>query len=332
MNQLVINQALGRTSLDQIRLMFNGMNPEHYDDILFPINFDNLHWALINVSPTANTITYFDGLAHDASLHLQILYDLFSTLRSASSQPPLQLPIPFRIQIAPVPNQPNGYDCGIFVIINAECATLGYDYTATLTDFSSTHQRRRLALLLAPSPSDPPPQYQFPRQPTRSLTPPSSPVFGRNSSFAPLLDQVTDLRSPDFPANFSTRRSYQRSKRKEIQSSLSDGSEDSATEDLPSFHRSKRNKRHSERKRDRFPATSPLQDASSSSFTFPPTDLTIITEPFLPRKRRVIIDEESTTSLSSSRPHKTKRIEVQSEDDSPQRKRPCPAHDTDDPG
>jgi hypothetical protein len=246
MNQLINNQTLGRNPIDQIRLMFLGMDPEQYDDILFPINFDNLHWALINVSPTANTITYFDGLAHDASLHLQILYDLFSTYRSASVSSPSQLPTPFQIRIAPVPPQPNGFDCGLFVIINAECATLGYDYTAALTDFSSTHQRRRLALLLAPSPSDPPPQYQFPRRPIRSLSPPSSPNIGRISSFAPLLDEVTDLRSPDLPANFLTRRDRQCIKRKEIQSSLSDVYEDCATDDLLPSHRSKRHKRHSE--------------------------------------------------------------------------------------
>jgi hypothetical protein len=306
-------------SFQDIAHILLGLDIFDYDTMTFPVEYPDGHRALIIVSLRDKTITYYDGQARDGSIYLKFILNLLDATLHVHPTPPTTSSIPFRIIIAPVPQQHRNLDTGLFVIINAECAILKYDATPVLSEFShaaSTFHRRRLALLLAPPPLPTPasPLFQLPRRtarPKRSIPR----IFDHRSSFSSLLDEVDEQQSSSSSTTFPSAFPSCQVKRKatvEPNIALSD------PEDPPA---NKRKKRSNGSKRTRSPSPPPSPAAPEPSACS------------RQRKRRVIIDEDdSSLSPLPPRTSKTKRIEDSSAEDSPQAKRPRAPHGTDDPG
>jgi hypothetical protein len=85
------------------------------DRVLFPINRDNVHWALAVVDMRARTVFYCDSLRGDGSeVVARLLRWVEAEHREKKGAP---LPAPFAAADAPanLPRQTNGCDCGAFV-------------------------------------------------------------------------------------------------------------------------------------------------------------------------------------------------------------------------
>jgi Ulp1 family protease len=103
-----------------------------FDRFIVPMNIGRNHWALGLVDLKNKSIKYFDSLA-GGSLHasfadflLKYLEDEFRDKRKTEECPDFRNS--FSIDPVDPPQQTNGYDCGVFTCMNAECLTSGRDW------------------------------------------------------------------------------------------------------------------------------------------------------------------------------------------------------------
>ena len=89
--------------------------------VLLPINISDSHWALISINPQLLTITYYDSLHWDGTAHTNNAKCLLQAIASRLHAP---LDLSTWTITSQVTNnylrQPNGHDCGIFLLLTAQ--------------------------------------------------------------------------------------------------------------------------------------------------------------------------------------------------------------------
>ena len=81
--------------------------------VFIPINFKNLHWALVVISMTSREIKYLDSVSKDGmeimvNLNRWLVYESMAKRKTGLS--------PFKLRNISCPQQDNSYDCGVFVL------------------------------------------------------------------------------------------------------------------------------------------------------------------------------------------------------------------------
>ena len=102
-------------------LLRDGLDPLTYSNIFFPINFNNVHWALIHCSLSQKTIHYYNSLPVTQwpdPLPLITAFLRFVQHRYPRHQVDFST---FHIATPLCPQQSNGSDCGVFTITIADC-------------------------------------------------------------------------------------------------------------------------------------------------------------------------------------------------------------------
>ena len=94
------------------------------DKIFIPVNISNKHWSLIVVNIQLKKIYYYDSLGWDGRISLD---STLKWIHDESNNKFYQYKLDhfnFKewklIVVKDTPQQPNGYDCGIYVIIFAD--------------------------------------------------------------------------------------------------------------------------------------------------------------------------------------------------------------------
>jgi sentrin-specific protease 1 len=102
-----------------------------YERIIVPMNIGRNHWALGVVDLGEKTVCYYDSLAantiHSSFSEYMIRYleDEFRDKRRDAECPDFK---EFTFPLVEPPQQRNGYDCGVFTCMNAECIVSGRDW------------------------------------------------------------------------------------------------------------------------------------------------------------------------------------------------------------
>ena len=102
-----------------------------FDRILVPMNIGKNHWALGMVDLVDRTVQYYDSLAAStvhasfAEYIRQYLEDEFRDKRKDEECPDFAS---FETVLVEPPQQRNGYDCGVFTCMAAECLVAGRDW------------------------------------------------------------------------------------------------------------------------------------------------------------------------------------------------------------
>ena len=91
------------------------LNPFTYDRVYLPVNIDNLHWALLEISHSQRSIHYLDGMrTPPPNLFLQRAR---SWLQAAAALYHYEVPIELYTEDAPiVPLQTDSFSCGVFLL------------------------------------------------------------------------------------------------------------------------------------------------------------------------------------------------------------------------
>ena len=94
----------------------------NYGKILFPLNIENVHWALVVVYLNLQQIHYYDSMNHSGAKFLDIV---FKWLTDEMQHKQLSINIiDWKLldtsDITFVPKQSNGFDCGIYTIVAAD--------------------------------------------------------------------------------------------------------------------------------------------------------------------------------------------------------------------
>lgn len=112
------------------------------ETILVPVNHAS-HWTLIVISGQQRTIEYLDsfGGTPDTFLNNGMKW-VAGELGSAYD------PAEWTMLETRCAAQRNGYDCGLFLLTNAECAAAGIDTAASYNGSHMSLQRRRIAAIL----------------------------------------------------------------------------------------------------------------------------------------------------------------------------------------
>lgn len=108
------------------------------DAVFIPVN-KYLHWTLIVVSPKAKTIEYFDSLGGSS---VEFVRNIRNWLEMELG--PKYVADEWTVPSTPCTRQRNGYDCGVFLVTNAKCISLGLDPTCYGAE-DMTVQRLRIA-------------------------------------------------------------------------------------------------------------------------------------------------------------------------------------------
>ncbi|KAI0121418.1 cysteine proteinase [Hypoxylon sp. NC0597] len=121
-----------------------GLKPQNMmgvDTILIPVNESN-HWTLIIIRPSRRTIAYVDSFQSVGTSHLRNAHTWLEKFLGDK-----YVAEEWRTEQYKVPEQTNGYDCGVFVITNSIYLSLGIDPS----DYSQEDmplQRLRIAAML----------------------------------------------------------------------------------------------------------------------------------------------------------------------------------------
>lgn len=103
-----------------------------YDRFIVPMNIGRNHWALGLVDISNKRIRYYDSLAagtvHTAFSEYMVRYleDEFKDKHQGEACP--EFSKEFLIEPVDPPQQRNGFDCGVFTCMNAECLASGRDW------------------------------------------------------------------------------------------------------------------------------------------------------------------------------------------------------------
>lgn len=136
------------------------------DFVFVPINLDNRHWTLSVVNVQRKTISYYDS-AGGGKVNMGCCPASYGTPEdhmkrilaylSKEHQDKKDEPLPEGWKINPVgqsedvlipqgriPQQQNGYDCGVFVCKYADCISRGEPLTFTQSDITNNYYRREI--------------------------------------------------------------------------------------------------------------------------------------------------------------------------------------------
>ena len=88
--------------------------------VFFPLNTNNSHWVLVTASPPTKTIAYYDSMNHNGSESRKMVASYLSKLHEKLNGNALDLDNWDSIDQRDIPQQDNGFDCGVFVCQYAE--------------------------------------------------------------------------------------------------------------------------------------------------------------------------------------------------------------------
>jgi sentrin-specific protease 1 len=101
---------------------FKKMLPENitkFVTLLFPVNVDNNHWILIQVNTQWLSIVIMDSLSSAKNSYRPIVNNIIRIVKGMYESN-MDLNYDEHAFIADCPQQPNGYDCGMYVLNFAE--------------------------------------------------------------------------------------------------------------------------------------------------------------------------------------------------------------------
>ena len=116
------------------------------EKILIPVNVNNMHWCLLEVSIPEKRIQYYDSLGGSGEQYLKGMLMYLNDEWKKLSKPGDFVPEDWSLisTTKETPRQKNGYDCGVFTCTCADYISLGLELTYTQKDI--TVCRRRIAL------------------------------------------------------------------------------------------------------------------------------------------------------------------------------------------
>ncbi|GMH93332.1 hypothetical protein TrVE_jg14317 [Triparma verrucosa] len=116
------------------------------EKILIPVNVNNMHWCLLEVSIPEKRIQYYDSLGGSGEQYLKGMLMYLNDEWQKLSKPGDFVPEDWSLisTTKETPRQKNGYDCGVFTCTCADYISLGLELTYTQKDI--TVCRRRMAL------------------------------------------------------------------------------------------------------------------------------------------------------------------------------------------
>ena len=85
------------------------------DFVFFPLNVNNNHWVLVAASPPTKTIAYYDSMNHDGSDSRTMVGTYLSKIHEVLEGAALDLSAWKSLDVRDIPQQDNGFDCGVFV-------------------------------------------------------------------------------------------------------------------------------------------------------------------------------------------------------------------------
>jgi Ulp1 family protease len=135
----LLNKGPKNTKAGLRRKRIDGPKLLSVKTLLIPVNSGN-HWTLVVVSPAARTVSYLDSLGGSGQRYMQLALEWLE----------LETKVPiadWQIVNTSIPAQTNGYDCGVFVCTNAECAVAGVP-SASYQSTEMAAQRNRIAGVL----------------------------------------------------------------------------------------------------------------------------------------------------------------------------------------
>ena len=109
---------------DYIKRLLPAVPITSSDLILIPINIANTHWTLVAIDRIKRSISYYDSLRGDGALYINNAIEYIKT-QSETAQQHFDIS---EWSIDPhaaraFPSQPNGYDCGIYILMVADLLT-----------------------------------------------------------------------------------------------------------------------------------------------------------------------------------------------------------------
>ncbi|KAI1213597.1 cysteine proteinase [Annulohypoxylon truncatum] len=122
-----------------------GMKPANFldiDTLLIPVNQGN-HWTVLVIRPTRRTVAYVDSFHSLGPRHLTDAKTWLETFLGSK-----YVADEWRTEQYDVPQQTNGYDCGMFVITNSIYLSLGVDPSGYSQDDMPLQRLRIAAVLL----------------------------------------------------------------------------------------------------------------------------------------------------------------------------------------
>ncbi|CCD24286.1 SUMO protease ULP1 NDAI_0C06270 [Naumovozyma dairenensis CBS 421] len=114
------------------------------DKIFVPINLNQSHWALCMIDISNKAISYIDSLSNGPSaMSFAILNDLQNYVMEESQN---TMGKDFELRHLSCPQQPNGFDCGVYVCMNAFYLSKNSNPTFDSTD--AARMRQYIAYLI----------------------------------------------------------------------------------------------------------------------------------------------------------------------------------------
>lgn len=108
------------------------------DKLFIPINIRNVHWTLCVVYIQFRIIRYFDSSGGSGRTYMNIIMQYLSDEARVRNLTFTASEWQLEDMLNHIPQQENGYDCGLFVIVNADYLSddLPLDYSATNEDMA----------------------------------------------------------------------------------------------------------------------------------------------------------------------------------------------------
>ncbi|KAJ0267608.1 hypothetical protein COL940_014199 [Colletotrichum noveboracense] len=115
----IVSKAVAESEVGEVQRLQQKFRQAHGDKetILVPVNIENQHWVLFAWSKDG-TVNFYDSLASEGTRTTATREFIRFANRIAPSKPLLQPIVNFRC-----PQQPNTYDCGLFVMRQADLLT-----------------------------------------------------------------------------------------------------------------------------------------------------------------------------------------------------------------
>ena len=121
--------------------------------LLVPVNHENVHWFLLEADMSSRTVKVYDSLGEDGCGHSRYTEALCRFLHDKETEAGRPADGPWLVVdcASGSPRQNNGYDCGIFTILNGYLLSRGVTVVAnayTQETIRARSTRRRLMYLI----------------------------------------------------------------------------------------------------------------------------------------------------------------------------------------
>ena len=134
-----------------------------HERLFFPVNIGNNHWLCVVIFVRQQTIVAFDSMGVDREKLVLLFFRFLCNEHKFRKGKPLEGEWTLHSSVVSTPEQTNGYDCGVYTCMFADCLSLGckLDFTPSHV----TNYRKKLAwIILNDEISN---IYELPRHSTR---------------------------------------------------------------------------------------------------------------------------------------------------------------------